>query len=166
MSSCTESTDGGTNSSMIDAETNSVKSWDENLVRHEGIVSKVSKDSITVSLKGNLHCEACNAKSACGVSDSDSKEIEIPTPVQSLELNETVEVFLMKHLGLKAVFWAYVFPFILLFAVLLAASLVYPEWIAGLMAIGVLVPYYLLLYILKNSFRNAFKVSVSKLARS
>ncbi|MGA9271598.1 MAG: SoxR reducing system RseC family protein, partial [Lutimonas sp.] len=108
------------------------------------------------------HCEACNAKSACGVSDSDSKEIEIQAPAQALELNENVEVFLKKDLGLKAVFWAYVFPFILLFAVLLIGSRVYPEWIAGLLAIGILIPYYSLLYAFKNSFKKAFKVSVSK----
>ena len=153
------------NDLMMDTEAKSAELRDENLVRHQGIVSKISKNSITVSLTGNLHCEACNAKSACGVSDSDSKEIEIPAPEQFLELNENVEVFLKNDLGLKAVFWAYVFPFVLLFVVLLVASSVYQEWIAGLMAIGVLVPYYLLLYISKNSFKNAFKVSVSKLAQ-
>ena len=149
---------------MTEIETNKATYPDENLVKHEGIVSRVSKNSITVSLKGNLHCEACNAKSACGVSDSDSKEIEIETPSQTLELNENVEVFLKKDLGLKAVFWAYVFPFILLFAVLLVASTLFDEWIAGLLAIGVLIPYYLLLHVLKSSFKNAFKVSVSKIA--
>lgn len=149
---------------MTEIETNKATHLDENLVKHEGVVSKVSKNSITVSLKGNLHCEACNAKSACGVSDSDSKEIEIETPSQTLELNENVEVFLKKDLGLKAVFWAYVFPFILLFAVLLVASTLFDEWIAGLLAIGVLIPYYLLLHVLKSSFKNAFKVSVSKIA--
>jgi sigma-E factor negative regulatory protein RseC len=80
-----------------------------------------------------------------------------------LKVDESVQVFLKKGLGLKAVFWAYVFPFILLFAVLLIASALYQEWLAGLLAIGVLIPYYLLLYVLKNSFKSAFKVSVSKL---
>lgn len=148
---------------MTEIDTNSFKTFDENLVKHEGIVSKISNNSITIALKGNLHCESCNAKSACGVLDADSTEIEINAPVQSLELNENVEVFLEKGLGLKAVFWAYVFPFILLFAALLIASAVYQEWIAGLLAIGILIPYYLLLYVLKNSFKSAFKVSVSKL---
>ncbi len=147
---------------MAEIDINTVDTVGENLVKHEGIVSKISNSSITVSLKGNLHCEACNAKSACGVSDSDSKEIEIQAPAQALELNENVEVFLKKDLGLKAVFWAYVFPFILLFAVLLIGSRVYPEWIAGLLAIGILIPYYSLLYAFKNSFKKAFKVSVSK----
>jgi sigma-E factor negative regulatory protein RseC len=148
---------------MAETDRNSVQKFDENFIKHEGIVSKVSSNSITVSLRGNLHCEACNAKSACGVSDSDSKEIEILTPAESLKVNESVQVFLKKGLGLKAVFWAYVFPFILLFAVLLIASALYQEWLAGLLAIGVLIPYYLLLYVLKNSFKSAFKVSVSKL---
>jgi len=147
-------------------EINNAKSSSDQLVRHEGIVSKVSDDSITVSLNGNLHCEACNAKSACGVSESGSKEIEIPMDAESLKLNESVEVFLKKDLGLKAVFWAYVFPFVLLFAVLLLASAFYQEWIAGLLALGVLVPYYLIIYALKDSFQNSFKVSVSKLDRS
>ena len=148
---------------MAETDRNSVQKFDENFIKHEGVVSKVSSNSITVSLRGNLHCEACNAKSACGVSDSDSKEIEILTPAESLKVNESVQVFLKKGLGLKAVFWAYVFPFILLFAVLLIASALYQEWLAGLLAIGVLIPYYLLLYVLKNSFKSAFKVSVSKL---
>ena len=148
---------------MTETDRNSVQTYGDNLVKQEGIVSKISNGSVTVSLKGNLHCEACNAKSACGVSDSESKEIEIPTPAQSLELNESVEVFLKKNMGLKAVFWAYVFPFVLLFAVLLIASASYPEWMAGLLAIGVLIPYYGLLYVLKGSFKNAFKVSISKL---
>jgi sigma-E factor negative regulatory protein RseC len=142
---------------------NNANSVGQNMVRHEGVVSRVSGDSIIVSLKGNLHCEACNAKSACGVSESGAKEIEIHSPGQSLGLNENVEVFLNKGLGLKAVFWAYVFPFVLLFTVLLAGSMIYPEWIAGLLAIGALIPYYALLYVLKSSFKNAFKVSVSKI---
>lgn len=142
---------------------NSAKTGGGHLVRHEGVVSRISSDSITVSLNGNLHCEACNAKSACGVSDSDSKEIEIHSPAQAMDINEKVEVFLKKDLGLKAVFWAYVFPFIILFAVLLISSTIYEEWIAGLLSLGVLIPYYLLLYALKNSFKNAFKVSVSKI---
>jgi len=149
---------------MAEINRNSVKTFDENLVKHEGIVSRISGNSITVSLRGNLHCEACNAKSACGVSDSDSKEIEVNAPAQSLKINENVEVFLKKDLGLKAVFWAYVFPFVLLFSVLLIASSMYTEWIAGLLAIGVLIPYYLLLYVLKNSFKNTFKVTVSKMS--
>ena len=70
----------------------SAKTAVDSLVRHQGTVSKVSKNTVTVSLMGTLHCEACNAKSACGVSDSGSKEIVIPASDQLLELHEQVDL--------------------------------------------------------------------------
>ena len=53
------------------------KNKTNNLVKHEGIVSRISDKTITVSLKGNVNCEGCKAQSACGVSDSSDKEIEV-----------------------------------------------------------------------------------------
>jgi len=123
---------------------------DETMVTHEGVVSKIANNVVTVSLKGNLNCDACNAKSACGISESKSKEIEVYNVTQSLKLNENVEVLLKKDLGLKAVFWAYIFPFALLLTVLLITSTLYEEWIAGLLSIAVLIPYYLMLYVVQG----------------
>jgi sigma-E factor negative regulatory protein RseC len=131
-------------------------------IKHEGIVSKISRDTITISLKGNVNCEGCKAQSACGVSESNDKEIEIESPTQSFFLNESVDVVLNRELGLKAVFWAYVFPFILMFLVLILTSLFLKEWIAGLVSLFVLVPYYLMLYVLKDTFKKAFQVSILK----
>ena len=149
---------------MEKSNINSTDTVDETIVRHEGIVSKIANDVVTISLKGNINCEGCKAKSACGVSESNDKEIEISYSSQPLKLNENVEVLLNKNLGLKAVFWAYVFPFIIMLTVLLIASTLFKEWIAGLLAIAVLIPYYLMLYALKNTFKKAFKLSILKTA--
>ena len=46
-------------------------------VKHTGVISKITGSITTVSLEGNTNCEACNAKAACGISESNSKEIEI-----------------------------------------------------------------------------------------
>lgn len=148
---------------MNNPDSNSVITEEEKIVKHEGIVTKITPQSITVALNGNINCEACNAKAACGVSESNNKEIEVLNSSQPLRLNEKVEVILKRSLGLKAVFWAYVFPFILLISVLLIASSIYKEWIAGLLSILVLVPYYLALYVLRNSFKKTFQVSIFKL---
>ena len=137
---------------------------DDTIVKHEGVVSKITNDVVTISLKGNINCEACNAKAACGVSESNSKEIEVSNSKQPLRLNENVEVLLNKSLGLKAVFWAYVFPFILMMTVLLVASNLFKEWVAGLLSIAVLIPYYLMLYVLRSTFKKAFKLSILKMA--
>ncbi len=135
----------------------------ERSVKHEGVVSKITNNVVTVSLTGNINCEACHAKGACGAAEAGPKEIEVYNSTESLKLNERVEVLLRKDLGLKAVFWAYVFPFILLTSVLIISSSLYKEWIAGLLSIAILVPYYFTLYILRNSFKKAFKVSILKM---
>lgn len=149
---------------MEKPNTNNVDSEGGGIIKHEGVVSKISNDVVTIALKGNINCEGCKAKAACGVSESNDKEIEIFNSTQSLQLNENVEIQLAKNLGLKAVFWAYVFPFIILLTVLLIASTLFKEWIAGLLSLAVLIPYYFTLYLLKNSFKKSFKLSILKMA--
>ena len=138
-------------------------------MRHLGIISKITKSTITVSLEGNINCVSCKAKAACGISESNSKEIQIENPaatgvdiIQSFQVNEAVDVVMHGELGLKAVFWAYVFPFILMVVVLVVSSYFVQEWVAGLSSLFILIPYYLLLYRLKDSFQKMFKISILK----
>lgn len=147
---------------MGNSNINNSNTANETIVKHEGIVSKITNDVVTISLKGNINCESCKAKAACGVSESNDKEVEISNYTQSLKLNENVEVLLKKNLGLKAVFWAYVFPFIIMMTVLVIASTLVKEWIAGLLSIAVLVPYYFMLFVLKDLFKKRFKLSILK----
>ena len=147
---------------MKSLDLQSFKNKGNAVVQHAGIVSKITDKVITVALEGNVHCEACNVKAACGVSESNTKEIEIPNGNISFQILENVTVLMQKQLGLKAVFWAYVFPFILMFGVLLLASNFFSEWIAGLASILILVPYYIALYLKIHFFKNAFKISIVK----
>ncbi len=147
---------------MEEFNANSLDLRGKNFVKHEGVVSNITDRTVTVSLNGNLNCEACNAKAACGVSESNSKEIDVYNITKSLKLDDNVHVVLKKDLALKAVFWAYVFPFILMLTVLLVTSAIFREWIAGLLSIAVLIPYYFILYVLRNSFKKTFKISVLK----
>jgi len=134
----------------------------QDFIKHEGVVSKISAHGITVSLKGDVNCEGCKAQSACGVSESNDKEIEIENPTESYQLNESVDVVLNRELGLKAVFWAYVFPFILMFLVLVVTSFFFKEWISGLASLFVLVPYYFMLLVFNDTFKKVFQVSILK----
>ena len=141
---------------------NGIDIVNKNFVKHSGVISKIIGDRITVSLEGNVNCNACNAKAACGVSESNKKEINIVNTDRSFHVNEGVDVVLQKELGLKAVFWAYIFPFILVFAVLIVSSNFLKEWIAGLLSLVVLIPYYLMLHIFNSSFERAFEISILK----
>lgn len=136
---------------------------EEGVYIHSGVISKISRGSVVVSLDKNLHCESCRAKGACGVADSASKEVEVAHPGGRFTLYEPVEVILRKHSGHKAVFWAYVFPFILMLGTLLAASSLLPEWVAGLLSLLVLIPYYLLLRGLKDYFRKTLAITLKRI---
>ncbi len=131
-------------------------------IKHEGVISKVNPNGYVISLKGNFNCEGCKAKSACGVSESNDKEIEIFDSNELYNLNESVTVSLKKDLGLKAVFWAYILPFILMMFTLVISSYFFAEWIAGILSLCVLGPYYLMLFIFNNKFKKAFKLSILK----
>ncbi|WP_179954985.1 SoxR reducing system RseC family protein [Maribacter luteus] len=130
---------------------------------HSGVVSKKNNGSLVVSLDENVHCESCRAKSTCGISESGSKEVEISTPNETFNINEHVNVVLRKGLGLKAVFWAYIFPFLLMVFTLGVSSLFLKEWMAGVLSLLILIPYYLALYALRNVFKKTFKISVVKI---
>ena len=135
---------------------------EKNIFVHSGVISKITGDSVIVALEQNIHCESCRAKSACGISEANTKEIEIINSTDSFKINEHVNVVIKKTLGLKAVFWAYVFPFILMFSTLIIASNFLKEWMAGVLSLFVLLPYYLTLYFLKNTLKSAFKISILK----
>ncbi len=147
---------------MKKLELNNYNSDNNDSIKHLGFISKITETSTTVSLKENINCSSCKAKSACGVSEEETKEIEIFSTNPSFSINEPVTVVLEKKLGLKAVFWAYFFPFILILTVLIISSIFFKEWIAGLLSIFVLIPYYLILYFSKDSFKKTFNLSILK----
>ena len=127
---------------------------------HSGVVSEVKGSSIIVALDSNVHCETCSAKGACGVTDSVNKTVEIVNPEGSFRINQPVEVVLKKDQGQKAVYWAYIFPFLLMLATLITSSLFVQEWLAGLLSLLILVPYYGMIYAFKNYFVRTFRISV------
>ncbi len=146
------------------------------VITHTGIVSGFTRDAVLVRLSENIHCEGCRAKAVCGVADAPSKEIEVMLPggtgpfrgpsmgqpFKLPKLHDPVEVVLRKELGLKAVFWAYVFPFILVLLTLLSSSLFLEEWQAGLLSLLVLIPYYGAVAYHRDFFRKTFRFTLNK----
>ncbi len=135
-------------------------------VSHKGIVTRISDSAITVSILSQSACAACHAKGACTMADMQEKEVSIPVkgaPV--VKTGQTVEVILDEHLGAWAVFWGYGFPFILMLtAFILVFSFTGHELLAGLSALGVLLPAYLILYLLRSRLARTFVFRLSPLS--
>ncbi len=139
-----------------------LKSEKTDMYIHSGVVSAIRGRSVIVSLDQNIHCESCSARGGCGIADTGKREVEVYDPDRNFNLNEEVQVTLKKGLGQKAVFWAYIFPFFLMLLTLGVASLAYEEWVAGLLSLLILIPYYGILYMQRNYFQKTFRISILK----
>ncbi|MEN8249949.1 MAG: SoxR reducing system RseC family protein [Bacteroidota bacterium] len=131
-------------------------------ITYDAIVSEVKNDTVSVLVQGNLNCASCHAKSACGISESEDKKIEIYDPDNIYKINEKVTIAIMKKVQPKAVIYAYLIPFILLLVTLLIASEFLQEWMAGIVAFSVLIPYYLWIYFSDHYFKREFSFSILK----
>ena len=140
---------------------------DSGEVEHSGTVVEVGPETVTVQIEGKAACAGCHARGGCSLSGDDIKLIEVPLGMELLaagvEKGDEVVVTLKSTLGLKAVWLAYVAPLALLLAAIFTASLFnIPELYVGLIALGVVIFYYIVLAIFKDKLSRVFTFSVTK----
>ena len=130
-------------------------------IEHQGIVDHVDRGSVWVNILQQAACLSCSVKGACSASDSENKLVEIKQFMGSYERGQQVTVFYERSLGFKALMWGYILPFVLLMVVLIVASqLISSETMAGLLALGSLVPYYAGLYIMRDRIGQEFSFRI------
>lgn len=126
-----------------------------NCIEHKGIVQERDKESLIVKIEQTSACAACHARGMCSSADMAEKLIEIPNAPKQVAVGDTVTIQGDTALGYYAVRLAFIYPFILLFAVLaIAYYTTYNELLAGVLALGVLVPYYFVLYLLRPALKR------------
>ena len=132
-------------------------------IEHSGIIKSVADKTISVALEEISACGSCYAKDACGVSSSKIKMVEVVNPNQDFSIGDRVVVALEKSSGSKAVFLAYILPFLILLVTLVVVlSITKKEVIAGCAALAVLVPYYIFIYFYRESLKKTFNFKICK----
>ena len=127
------------------------------LLRHTGIVKEVTSTSLIVSIVNQSACSTCHAKGACSVSDIQEKEIEVTNWKRTYQPGAMVTVFFRESSGMRALLLGYMLPFVLLILTLVITFTVTGnEILSGLLALLVLLPYYLTLYLLKDKIKQSF----------
>lgn len=136
----------------------------EDLVKHQGVISEITKDNIRVSIIAQSACASCHAKGFCGAADMQEKFIDVKNyGVANQKVGEFVTVTMKRKLGTKAVLYGYFLPFVLLLITLIfALSIFEDEGIAGLISLGVLIPYYFGLYLLRDRIKQGFEFHIEK----
>ena len=133
-------------------------------VSHKGMVVSVGKDSVSVRIVSESACSSCHAAGLCGAAESRKKIVEVPLyGGQTYSIGQEVEVCLARKMGLKAVLLSYVIPLmILLILVLSLSSIGLGELASGLVSIGGIAVYYLILYLCRNRLAEGYVFYIRK----
>lgn len=133
-------------------------------IEHKGRIDSIDGNKITVNFIALSGCASCHAKGVCTVADMQEKSVEVFDFSNQYQVGEEVNVTLKQALGFRALFLGYVLPFILVLTLLIAlTAITHNEAIAGIGALSVLVPYYAVLFILRNKIRKKFTFTINKI---
>lgn len=125
-------------------------------ITHEGIIERIEGEKVFVRVMQESACAGCHAKGVCSSTDTKDHIIESYSN-HNFKVGDSALVSGSNSQGLKAVFWAYVMPFLLVLFVLIIGELwIHDEAISGILAIGILVPYFVLLKLFRKSFESNY----------
>ena len=129
---------------------------------HSGIVERIDDGCVHVRIVQTSACAACKVAGYCNAAESKEKIIDVYCDsVAAYQVGQQVVVSTSGQVAVKALLWAFGVPFVLLMTVLvLVLLLTANEGLAALSALAVLVPYYLVLWLLRNKMREqlAFRI--------
>jgi sigma-E factor negative regulatory protein RseC len=128
-----------------------------------GIIESVNDNVVTVRIDRGTACGHCSAQGLCNLAESTERIIEVNPSAQSFSVGELVQVTMSRSMGNKAILLGYFIPFVLLISTLLIFSAFgLPDWMAGLVSLVILIPYFIILYIFRERLRRTFSFSIHK----
>lgn len=125
-------------------------------ISHEGRIVEITPEFTTVEILSVSACASCSAKSLCGLSETATKAVSVPTnPYSDYKVGDEVLVMMKKTLGFKAVWISYVIPLLILMILILSLSPVigHEIWTA-LISIAAVAVYYLGIYLFRDRLAN------------
>jgi len=130
----------------------------ERLIEHRGVVERIVPHGVIVSILQETACSACAAAQLCHSSEKKEKAIDVPcVNADAYQVGQQVTIVGELGLGLRATLWAYAVPLILLVVVLIiVVQMTGSEGIGALAALLSLVPYYIILYMLRGRLQRKF----------
>lgn len=124
----------------------------------------VEGDRIDVEIVAESACASCHAKKACGMGDQKEKILRLVSETAKYyEPGEDVIVYMEQRKGIKAAWYAYMLPFIVMIVVLLVTnSMGYSQLVCGLASLGSLALYYIILAFFRNRIEKEMVFKLRK----
>mgnify|MGYP006371502099 FL=1 len=134
------------------------------IIKHRGIVEKVEGSHVVVRIVQTSACAACSAKGLCNASESKEKQIDVYEVNASYRIGEEVVLYGTTSMGMRAVFLAFGIPMLLLLVALFVTMRVTDgdALVSSLVALFAVVPYYLVIYFMKDKLNKTFSFTIEK----
>jgi sigma-E factor negative regulatory protein RseC len=133
-----------------------------NVITHQGIVENIEGSCISVRIIQTSACVSCSAHSYCSSADRKEKVIEVNAPLSAYGIGDHVIVAGQTSMGMTAVLLAFVIPFFIVFISLFICmhALDGDELLSGLVSLGLLIPYYIIIGLNKSGLKKNFSFTI------
>ena len=131
-------------------------------IRHDGVVDSIDGQNVIVRITQSSACGGCQARNICRAAESKDKLVKVhQTDAGTFRVGQAVTVAGAESLGMKAVAFAFGLPLLLLLVALITAmSVTGSERVAAIAALGILVPYYIVLFLFRGRIKKDFQFRI------
>jgi sigma-E factor negative regulatory protein RseC len=132
-------------------------------ISHSGIVESIEDGCVKVRIVQTSACAACKVAGYCNAAESKEKIVDVfgDATAKELAVGQPVTVTTSGQVAAKALLWGFGLPFVVMVAVLvLVLWLTGSEGKAALSGLAALIPYYILLWLLRNRMRQQLAFSI------
>ena len=126
------------------------------MISHSGVIESIMDGCVKVRIVQTSACAACKVAGHCNAAESKVKLVDVLCgDTAKYRTGQEVTVWASKDVANKALLLGFGVPFLLLVCVLIIAlKIVDDEGIAALIALGSLVPYYFILWLLRDKIQQ------------
>ena len=133
-----------------------------NKISHSGIVENVMEGCVKVRIVQSSACAACKVAGHCNAADFKVKIVDVFCgDTSEYSVGQNVIVSASKDVANKALLLGFGIPFLLLVCVLLITlRLTTEEYVAALVAVGSLVPYYFMIWLMRDKIQQRISFQI------
>ena len=133
------------------------------LIEHAGVIHQIDGRHIRLQILQESACSSCHAKGACSAADMKDKFVDIESDSSDYKVGEQVTLYGQSSMGLFAVLLAFVIPFlIILLTLFILKNYIDNEAISGSIALGTLLPYFIILSFFNSRLKSKLKFQIKK----
>lgn len=132
-------------------------------ISHSGIVESISEGCVQVRILQASACAACKVAGHCHASESKEKIVDVLNvrDASRLKVGDSVIVSASRDVANKALLLGFGVPFLILVSVLfIMLKVVSDEGLAAITAILALMPYYGVLYLMRDRIQQKIAFSI------